>query len=93
MSFHEPDHCDSNSQRTDSVLKKLMAPKLYFEVGIKGCELFLSHFLIDSSYLDELLNNSLFIVRQLGMYVVGDEKLFRFFGESDNVRVAFASVL
>ena len=30
------------------------------------------------------------IVRHLGTYIAGDEKLLRFFGESDNVRVVFS---
>ena len=59
-------------------------------VGITGCELFFSHFLIDSSYLEELSNNFMSIVRHMGTYVEGDEKLLCFFGESDNVRVVFS---
>ena len=60
-------------------------------VGIRSCKLFFSHFLIDSSYLEEFSNNFMSIVRHMGTYyVAGDEKLLRLFGESDNVRVVFS---
>ena len=52
--------------------------------------MFLSHFLFYNSYLDALSNNFLRIVRHLGTNVAGDEKLSRFFGESDDVRVFFS---
>ena len=58
--------------------------------GVTGCEIFLTHFLIDSSYMDELSNHFISIVRHIGTYVTGGEKLLRFFGESDNVRVAIS---
>ena len=61
-------------------------------VGGKGCELFLSHFLIDSTYTDELSKNYVKIVRHsIGTYVAGDATLLRFFGDSDNVRSVLAS--
>ena len=59
-------------------------------MGGKGCELFLSHFLIDSTYIYELSKNFVKIVRHIETYVAGDEKLLRYFGDSDNVRVVFS---
>ena len=72
--------------RTRPLRLQLSSYRSYFQekydakiVGIKGCELFLSHFLIDSSYSGELSNNFLRIVRHLGTYVAGDEKTVTFF--------------
>ena len=83
--------------RTRPLRLQVQALKKYFEdkytkkmAGVTGCEIFLTHFLIDSSYMDELSNNFISIVRHIGTYVAGDEKLLRFFGESDNVRVVFS---
>ena len=68
--------------RTRPLRLQLSSYTFYFKekydakiVGIKGCELFLSHFLIDSCYSGELSNNFLRIVRHLGTYVAGDENL------------------
>ena len=47
-------------------------------VEIKGSELFLSHFLIYSSYSDEFSNNFLSIGRHLETYIAGVEKLLQF---------------
>ena len=83
--------------RTRPLRLQIKAFKKYFEekylvktFGIVGCELVLSHFLVDSTYLEELSANFMSIVRHIGTYVAGDEKLLRFFGESDNVRVVFS---
>ena len=83
--------------RTRPLRLQVQALKKYFEdkytkkmAGVTGCEIFLTHFLIDSSFTDELSNNFVSIVRHIGTYVAGDKKLLRFFGESDNVRVVFS---
>ena len=83
--------------RTRPLRLKVQALKKYFEdkytkkmAGVTGCEIFLTHLLIDSSYMDELPNNFISIVRHIGTYITGDEKLLRSFGESDNVCVVFS---
>ena len=47
------------------------------------CELLLSHYLIDSSYSEELSNNFLRIVQHSGTFFFGEN-------DNDNVRVAFS---
>ena len=76
---------------------QIKALEKYFEekyivktFGIVGCELVLSHFLVDSTYLEELSANFMSIVRHIGTYVSGDGKLLRFIGESNNVRAFFS---
>ena len=64
---------------------QIQALKKYFKdkytknmAGVIDCEIFLAHFLIDSSYMDELSNNIMSIVRHIGTYAVGMKRCCAF---------------
>ena len=57
--------------------------------GVKAIEIGLSRFLLDNRYLDDLSANFMSIIRHLGTYVAGDEKLLKYYGNSPNVRVVW----
>eukprot|EP01039_Chlorochromonas_danica_P011655 gene11655-13071_t len=54
--------------------------------GILITELLMSRFLVSKEYYDQLSQNFQSIVRQVGEFVAGDEKLFEYKGESGDVR-------
>jgi len=55
--------------------------------GIKVCEHMLTHFLLSHHFTDHLCENFRSIVKEVGEYVAGDEKLFYFTGNSGNIRL------
>ena len=81
-----PVHYAMQSSHIRSILRTLMHRKKW-KYELQNC---LNAFLIDSSYLEELSNNFLTIVMNIGTYIAGDEKLLRFFGESGSVRVVIS---
>jgi len=55
--------------------------------GIKVCEHMLAHFLLSHEFTDHLCRNFRSIIKSIGEYVAGDEKLFYFTGNSGNIRL------
>ena len=58
--------------------------------ALPGCDILehlLAHFLICGTHVDHICANFRSIVRELGEYVIGDEKLFYFTGNSGNIRL------
>lgn len=53
-------------------------------------EKLLANMLLTEEYVDELSDNFQSVIRHLGQYVAGDEKLFHFTGESGNVRLVIS---